>query len=230
MDPLADIARRHSLVLIEDAAQAHGAEYKGRRAGSLGHMGCFSFYPTKNLGACGEGGMVVTDNSEYAKKIRMLRNWGEDRKYHHALRGYNYRMEGMQGAILGVKLRHLERWTEQRRAHAMAYNKLLAGSGLELPKEIPQNRHVYHTFTVRSRDRDELQKQLTARGVQTAIHYPTPVHLQPAYMQREYHEGSFPVSERFAREVLSLPIYPEMTRKQLEEVAAAVTREVGAAR
>src|SRR5579864_5178739 len=170
MDPIVEIARRHNLLVIEDAAQAHGAKYKGRRAGSIGDMACFSFYPGKNLGAYGEGGAVTTSNPEYARTIRMLRDWGQDRKYHHLLRGYNYRMEGFQGAVLRVKLRHLESWTEKRRAIVAEYNNLLADCDLETPVEMPWGRHVYHVYTVRSKNRDHLQTTLADQGIQTGIH------------------------------------------------------------
>jgi dTDP-4-amino-4,6-dideoxygalactose transaminase len=222
MDPVMDIARRHGLVVVEDAAQAHGAEYKGRRAGSIGEMGCFSFYPGKNLGACGEGGAVVTDNAAYARRIRMLRDWGAEQKYVHELKGYNYRMEGMQGAILRVKLRHLEKWTDARRAHAARYGELLEDCGVRLPEVMPYARHVYTVYTIRARDRDTLRAELQQREIHTGIHYPVPVHLQPAYADLGYARGAFPVAEQAAAEVLALPIYPEMTASQLEEVAAAV--------
>jgi dTDP-4-amino-4,6-dideoxygalactose transaminase len=180
MDPILEIARRHKLVVVEDAAQAHGAKYAGRPVGSMGHMACFSFYPGKNLGAYGEGGLVVTGNEEYARKIRMLRDWGQDRKYHHVMAGYNYRMEGMQGAILRVKLRSLEKWTEARRAHAARYRELLADTGLGLPSEAPGCRHVYHVYAVRTREREALMGRLNQQAIQTGIQYPVPVHLQPA--------------------------------------------------
>lgn len=224
MDPIMEIAQRHGLVVIEDAAQAHGAKYKGRSAGSIGHIGCFSFYPAKNLGAYGEGGAVMTNNAEYANKVRMLRDWGADRKYHHLLRGYNYRMEGFQGAILRVKLRHLEPWTETRRAFAKKYNQLLADCGLTLPVEIPGSRHVYHLYTVRAADRDSLQASLLAEGIQTAVHYATPVHLQPAYADLGYGQGSFPQSEASATQVLSLPVNPELSEQAILDVATAVNR------
>src|ERR1700722_10327523 len=224
MDPIMEIAQRHGLVVIEDAAQAHGAKYKGRSAGSIGHIGCFSFYPAKNLGAYGEGGAVTTNNSEYANKVRMLRDWGADRKYHHLLRGYNYRMEGFQGAILRVKLRHLEPWTETRRAFAKKYNQLLADCGLTLPVEIPGSRHVYHLYTVRAADRDSLQASLLAEGIQAAVHYATPVHLQPAYADLGYGQGSFPQSEASATQVLSLPVNPELSEQAILDVATAVNR------
>ncbi|HUS07518.1 MAG TPA: DegT/DnrJ/EryC1/StrS family aminotransferase [Bryobacteraceae bacterium] len=223
MDPLMDLARRHNLMVIEDAAQAHAAEYKGRRAGSLGHLACFSFYPTKNLGAYGEGGIVTTNDAELAAKVRMLRDWGQDRKYHHVLRGFNYRMEGLQGAILNVKLKHLERWTELRRYAAREYDALLPASGLCLPVAMPYSRHVYHTYTVRSSQRDELQEGLAAAGIQTAIHYAIPAHLQPAYQQFGSGPGSLPEAERAAREVLSLPMYAELSRESIAEVARTIT-------
>ena len=223
MDPILEIARRHRLVVIEDAAQAHGAKYKGRTAGSIGDIGCFSFYPAKNLGAYGEGGAVTTSNPEYARTIRMLRDWGTDRKYHHILRGYNYRMEGFQGAILRVKLRHLDRWTEARRALARIYDQLLADSGVERPTEMPWARHVYHLYTLRSEDRDSLQAALLAEGIQSAVHYATPAHLQPAYADLGYSRGDLPQSEKAAGEVLSLPLFPEMTGDQIQKVSQTLT-------
>ncbi len=227
MDPIMEIARRHNLVVIEDAAQAHGARYKGRPVGSIGHMACFSFYPGKNLGAYGEGGAVTTDNSEYARSVRMLRDWGQDRKYHHVLRGYNYRMEGFQGAVLGVKLRHLEKWTEERRNLVLRYNQLLSDCELELPAEMSGVRHVYHVYTVRSKERDRLQKALADEGVQSGVHYPVPVHLQPAYADLGYGPGAFPEAEAAARQVLSLPLYPELSLQDLSQVADAVKKVVG---
>jgi dTDP-4-amino-4,6-dideoxygalactose transaminase len=222
MDPILEVARRRKLLVVEDAAQAHGAKYQGRPVGSLGDLACFSFYPGKNLGAYGEGGMVVTSNEGYAQTIRMLRDWGQDRKYHHLLAGYNYRMEGMQGAILRVKLRHLEKWTEARRAHAARYRQLLGDTGLGLPAERAGSRHVYHVYAVRTREREALMKSLSEQGVQTGIHYPVPVHLQPAYADSAYQRGSFPHSEKAADEVLSLPMYPEMTEDHLQAVGRAL--------
>ncbi|MGI9103815.1 MAG: DegT/DnrJ/EryC1/StrS family aminotransferase [Terriglobales bacterium] len=228
MDPIVAIARRHKLLLIEDAAQAVGAEYKGRRAGSIGDLGCFSFYPSKNLGAYGEGGAVTTSNAEYAAKLCMLRNWGEDRKYHHILRGYNYRMEGIQGAILNVKLGHLEAWTEARRSHVARYRELLPERGVGLPQEMQYARHVYHVFTVRSVARDGLQQALASRGIQTGLHYPAPVHMQPAYADIGYQRGDFPHAEKAAAEVLSLPLFAEMTEEQIVRVAAALKEALSA--
>jgi dTDP-4-amino-4,6-dideoxygalactose transaminase len=222
MDPILELARKHKLVVIEDAAQAHGAKYKGRSSGSIGDIACFSFYPAKNLGAYGEGGAVTTTDPEYARTIRMLRDWGQDRKYHHLLHGYNYRMEGFQGAILRVKLRHLERWTQTRRAIVKTYNDRLAGADVVRPSETPWAQHVYHLYTLRADNRDSLQAALLNAGIQTGIHYSTPVHLQPAYTALGYGPGSFPESEKAALEVLSLPLYPELSDSQIEDVAKAV--------
>jgi dTDP-4-amino-4,6-dideoxygalactose transaminase len=222
MDPIMEVARRHGLVVIEDAAQAHGAKYKGRPVGSIGDMACFSFYPGKNLGAYGEGGAVTTSNAEHGCTVRMLRDWGQDRKYHHVLRGYNYRMEGFQGAILRVKLRHLEQWTEARRAVVTQYNRHLADAGVERPTEMPWARHVYHVYTLRADNRDGLQIALQAEGIQTGIHYPVPVHLQPAYADLGYGKGAFLQSEKAAAQVLSLPLYPEMTDVQVQRVSQAL--------
>ena len=222
MDPILEIARRRGLVVIEDAAQAHGAEYKGRRAGSLGDMGCFSFYPAKNLGAYGEGGAVVTSNPAYDRTIRILRDWGGGKKYEHLLKGYNYRMDGMQGAILRVKLRRLEAWNEARRQHGAAYRRLLSPAGVRVPIELPYARHVYHVYAIRTARRADLQNHLQAAGVQTAIHYPIPVYLQPAYSDLGCRQGDFPVSEQAAAEVLSLPIYAELTNDQVAAVAGLV--------
>jgi dTDP-4-amino-4,6-dideoxygalactose transaminase len=222
MDPIIEVARRYRLVVIEDAAQAHGAKYKGYSVGSIGDMACFSFYPGKNLGAYGEGGAVTTSNSEYGRTIRMLRDWGQDRKYHHVLRGYNYRMEGFQGAILRAKLRHLEQWTEARRALVSRYNQLLADYRVERPTEMPWARHVYHIYTLRTDDRDGLQAALQAEGIQTAVHYAVPVHLQPGYADLKYCRGTFPQSEKAAEQVLSLPLYPEMSDNQVQIVSQAL--------
>lgn len=222
MEPIMAVARKHGLIVIEDACQAHGAEYKGRRAGSLGDMGCFSFYPGKNLGAYGEGGMVVTSNAAYARTIRMLRDWGAERKYEHVLKGYNFRMEGIQGAVLRVKLRYLEAWTEARRSAAVRYDRLLAGSGVAVPAAMPYARHVYHIYAIRTQQRKAWQQALQEQGIQTGIHYPIPVHLLPAYADLGYQQGQFPHAERASAEVLSLPMFPELTAGQCETVATAV--------
>ncbi|PYR61413.1 MAG: erythromycin biosynthesis sensory transduction protein eryC1 [Acidobacteria bacterium] len=225
MTPILDVARRHGLIVIEDACQAHGAEYNGRRVGSIGLVGAFSFYPGKNLGACGEGGMAVTSDPGCARTMRMLRDWGQDRKYHHVLKGFNYRMEGLQGSILRVKLRHLDAWTEARRAHARGYAAQLAGAEVTTPSEPPWVRHVYHVYAIRTSSREALQRTLLANGVQTGIHYPIPVHLQPAYADLGYREGQFPQAERAAAEVLSLPMYPELSSTQRETVSAVLREE-----
>lgn len=226
MDPLLDLADRHGLMVIEDAAQAHGAEYKGHRVGSLGALGCFSFYPGKNLGAYGEGGMVVTNNPDLCRKIRMLRDWGQDRRYYHVLKGYNYRMEGLQGAILRVKLRHLEAWTNARRVHAARYNQQLSGLGFITPEEMDYARHVYHVYAVRIPDRDKRHQALVSQGIQTGIHYPIPIHLQEAYRDLGYRPGDFPVSEEVAGEVLSLPVYPEISNSQIDFVCSRLGQSV----
>lgn len=222
MDPVLDVARRHGLVVIEDACQAHGAEYHGRRAGSLGHMGCFSFYPGKNLGAYGEGGMVVTSDPSYARTIRMLRDWGAEEKYHHVIKGYNFRLESLQAAVLRVKLRHLDRWTEMRRAAAACYATVLDSSVLERPHEMPYARHVYHVYAIRTTRRGAWQRALAEAGIQTGIHYPTPVHLLPAFADLGHERGEFPHAERAADQVLSLPMFPELTAAQCEEVGRAI--------
>ncbi len=223
MDPIEEIARRHNLIVIEDAAQAHAAEYRSRRCGSIGHMGCFSFYPGKNLGAYGEGGLVTTNNPEFAKTIRMLRDWGAEKKYEHVLKGFNYRMEGIQGAILRVKLKYLEQWTEARRAHAAIYNKALGGLPLALPVELPGNRNVYHVYPILTDRRRELMESLNSRGVQTGIHYPYPIHVLPAHSDLGYKPGDFPVSERIAEREVSLPMYPELTDVQIIAVTQSVS-------
>jgi dTDP-4-amino-4,6-dideoxygalactose transaminase len=227
MDPILDIARRHGLVVIEDACQAHGAEYKGRRAGSMGDMGCFSFYPGKNLGAYGEGGMVVTHDAGHARTIRMLRDWGAEKKYHHVLKGFNFRLEGIQGAVLRVKLRHLEQWTQARRTAAARYDALLGDTGIATPHASENVRHVYHLYVIRTGQRQAWQDALGAQGIQTGIHYPTPVHLLPAWADLGHRRGDFPHAEQAANEVLSLPMFPELTASQCEVVAHAVAALAG---
>jgi dTDP-4-amino-4,6-dideoxygalactose transaminase len=224
MDPILEIARRHNLVVIEDVAQAHGAEYKGQRAGSIGDIGCFSFYPTKNLGAAGEGGMLTTNNSEYARTIAMLRNWGEEHRYYPVLKGYNYRLPAMQAAILRAKLRRLNLWTETRRALAAQYDRLLEDADVIRPVSPAEVRHVYCLYTIQAEDRDRLQKELDSAGIQTAVHYPLPIHLMPAYADARYEDGDFPVAEACARRVLSLPLYPQMTKHQVQRVAGEIIR------
>lgn len=219
MDPIMAVARRHGLKVIEDACQAHGATYRGQPVGSLGHMGCFSFYPGKNLGAFGEGGAVTTNEPAYAENIRMLRDWGARQKYCHELRGYNYRMEGLQGAVLGVKLKYLPRWNALRGIHAGRYTEKLRKQW-QTPDLMPDRTHVFHVYALRTIKRDALHRELNARGVQAGIHYPHPVHLLRAYEFLGYSQGEFPHAERAAREVLSLPIYPELTETDIDLVCA----------
>lgn len=226
MDRILDIANRHGVIVIEDAAQAHGARYKGRAVGTLGDLACFSFYPTKNLGAYGEGGLITTGSPHFARTMRLLRDWGQDAKYQHVLKGFNYRMDALQGAILRVKLGHLEAWGEARRLQAAEYDRQLAGTEVLTPAVDPELKHAYHIYAVRSGERDELRSSLHARGIETAVHYPLPIHLQPAYAGLGYRDGDFPQSEALAREVLSLPIYPELGIEAVRYVAEAVGRGV----
>jgi dTDP-4-amino-4,6-dideoxygalactose transaminase len=229
MDPIMAIANKHGLVVIEDACQAHGSEYKGRRCGSIGQLACFSFYPGKNLGAYGEGGAVVTSDPDLARKIRSLRAWGEEVRYEHKYRGFNYRMDGVQGAVLGVKLRHLEAWTEARRRNAAEYARRLADTSVKPLSARRDVRHVYHLYVVRLQQRDVWRDRLNEAGVQTGVHYPIPVHLQPAYRDLGYNAGDFPVCEQASREVLSLPMFPELTAEQIATVASALRTSVGVA-
>lgn len=219
MDPILAVARRYGLYVIEDACQAHGATYKGRKAGSMGHAGCYSFYPGKNLGAYGEAGAVVTNDPDVAAKIRMLRDHGQQQKYHHRLIGWNARMDGIQAAILSVKLRHLDRWNKARQLHASRYNQLLADhDGIIRPFEAGYGTHVYHIYCIRTRYRDELMRFLAASGVNCGIHYPVCVHLQEAYKDLGIGRGSLPVAEALADQILSLPMYPELTDPQIDYV------------
>ena len=222
MDVLLDISRRHGIPLIEDAAQAHGAEYAGKRAGSFGQSACFSFYPGKNLGAYGEAGAVVTDDDGIAARLRALRDHAQEKRYHHTEIGFNYRMDGFQGAVLGIKLKYLEQWTQVRRGLAEKYRAMLAGLPLRLPAEAAQRRHVWHLFVALHPERDRLRAGLEARGIQTGLHYPVPLHLQQAYRDLGHVAGDFPVAERVARECLTLPLFPEMTCEQQEAVVEAI--------
>jgi len=219
MDAILEIARRRGLPVIEDACQAHGAEYRGRKAGSIGTAGCFSFYPGKNLGALGEAGAVVTNNEELRNKIQMLRDHGQEKKYHHALIGWNARMDGIQGAALRVKLKYLDRANQARRANARFYDQHLSEvEEVILPTEAEYARHVYHLYVVRVQDRDRVLQGMAQRGIACGIHYPIPVHLQEAYRFLGHRKGSFPVAERCAEEFLSLPMFPELTTTQLGAV------------
>jgi len=227
MDPIMEIARGHGLFVIEDACQAHGAEYKGRKAGSIGDAGCFSFYPGKNLGAYGEAGAVVTANITFAEKVRMLRDHGQAKKYYHELIGWNARMDGLQGAILSVKLKHLRKWNEMRRKHAQLYHALLGGiKGVVIPHEAKHSKHIYHIYAIRVRDRDNIIASLAKEEIYCGIHYPVPIHLQEAYRFLGLQEGSSPVAERCAGEFVSLPMFPELTKEQIEHVARVLKRHL----
>ena len=220
LDPIIEIARKHNLIIIEDCAQAHGSEYRGKKV-PVTETGCFSFYPGKNLGAYGEGGAVLTNNEEVAKKIIMLRDHGQKEKYHHQYLGYNSRMDGFQGAVLNVKLKHLNKWTEQRREKARLYNQLLLGIA-DTQKEADYAKHVYHLYVVRVKEREKLAEFLKSKEIDTGIHYPIPIHLQEAYSDLGYKQGDFPISEKITNEILSLPIYPELTEEQIKHVVNSI--------
>ena len=228
MNPILEFARMHGLFVIEDAAQAHGAEYKGRKAGTLGDAGCFSFYPGKNLGALGEAGAVVTNDAELWKKIQMLRDHGQARKYYHTLAGWNCRMDGIQAAVLSIKLRHLEEANLLRREHAWQYNQAFAGiDDVATPFEANYARHVYHVYAIRVQERDEVRRRLEENEIGCAVHYPIPIHLQEACRNLGYTAGAFPVAENLAEEFLSLPMFPELTEEQIEHVARCVSETAG---
>lgn len=226
MDPIMEIAKEHNLFVIEDACQAHGAEYKGKSTGSIGDVGCFSFYPGKNLGAYGEGGAVVTNNDELAGKIRMFRDHGQERKYYHSIVGWNSRMDGFQGAVLSVKLEHLKNWNEARRENAKVYNNLLADiDGVIIPGEVDYGKHVYHIYAIRVKNRDALIRALAEKDIHCGIHYPIPIHLQEAFQFLGYGKGNFPETEKCADELISLPMFPELTKEQIEYVVSEIKSE-----
>jgi len=222
MEGLLELGRRYGIAVIEDAAQSHGARYHGRAAGTMGLCGCFSFYPGKNLGAAGEAGAVVTDQPEIAARLRSLRDHAQGKRYHHGEIGFNYRMDGLQGAVLGIKLQHLDRWTTIRRALATRYHELLSELPLQLPVEEAGHRHVWHLFVATHPDRDRIRAELEVRGIQTGLHYPVPLHLQPAYAHLRHRDGDFPVAERVARECITLPLFAEMTAAQQTAVVDAL--------
>jgi len=222
MKLILQIAQSHHLALIEDACQAHGALYQGKKAGSLGQMGCFSFYPSKNLGAYGDGGMIITDDPSQAEKLRQLRNCGFSSKYQCHYKGINSRLDEIQAAILRVKFKYLDKWNQTRREKAQLYNNLIKNEQIIKPIEASYARHIYHLYVIKCRKRDELQRFLAEKGIQTFIHYPTPIHLQPAYKDLNIPAGSFPIAEQCAREILSLPMYPELTREQIEYTCEAI--------
>jgi dTDP-4-amino-4,6-dideoxygalactose transaminase len=218
MDAIMEIANRHHLIVIEDACQAHGAQYQEKRMGSFGRLACFSFYPTKNLGAYGDGGMVVTDDKRFDERLRLLRCYGEKRKYEHVLKGWNSRLDEMQAAILRVKLKYLDQWNGERRKKALMYRRMFEGIEMRCPVEREQARPVYHLFVVRTKQRNALREFLKEKEIETLIHYPVPIHLQKAYAELGYRRGDLPVTEKVAREALSLPFYPELTAEEMKEV------------
>jgi dTDP-4-amino-4,6-dideoxygalactose transaminase len=222
MHAILGVANRHGIPVVEDACQAHGARYKGRGAGSLGVAGCFSFYPGKNLGACGEGGAVTTDDPELARRIQMWRDHGSRQKYVHQFAGLNMRMDGVQGGILAVKLQHLDRWNEQRRQAAAQYREALSGTDIILPAEMPWGQHVYHLYVIQAEDRDALRHRLEEAGIESGLHYPIPLHIQEAYRSLGYQHGSFPVTEAVVSRILSLPMYPGISTEAVARVAAEV--------
>ena len=227
MDPIVEFAREQGLYVIEDACQAHGAEYKGRRVGTLGDTACFSFYPGKNLGAFGEAGAIVTGSAELHEKISILRDHGQVRKYFHSVVGWNCRMDGIQGAVLRIKLRYLEAGNQRRRTHAAYYDAALSEvEGIVTPAQSSRVRHVYHVYAIRVSDREEVMKRLADQGIATGIHYPVPVHLQEAYRSLGHERGAFPIAERCAAEFVSLPMFPELTAAQLEIVIRGVKQAV----
>jgi dTDP-4-amino-4,6-dideoxygalactose transaminase len=219
MDAIMQLAQRHGLVVIEDACQAHGARYRGKRTGSLGHAAAFSFYPGKNLGAYGDGGAVVTSDHAVAKRLEMLRNYGQKEKYQHMFRGYNRRLDTLQAAVLRVKLKHLDEWNDARRQHAKSYRRLLEQSGIVAPHAVPNSESVWHLYVIRIDQREGLKEHLASRGISVGIHYPIPIHLQPAYQDLGYRQGDFPVTEKYARQILSLPMYAELTPEIVARVA-----------
>jgi dTDP-4-amino-4,6-dideoxygalactose transaminase len=224
LEPLLKLCRKHNLSLVEDAAQAHGAKYRGQVVGTFGAVSCFSFYPGKNLGAYGESGALVTNNAALAARARALREHGSTRRYYHDEVGYNYRMDGIQGAVLGVKLKHLDAWMRERRRVARRYHELLADTPLQLPREADYAESAWHLYVVRHPRRDELKKQLEANHIGCALHYPVPLHLQKCYAHLGYKPGAFPVAEKAARECLTLPIYPELTDEQIARVAKVIKK------
>ena len=227
LNAILGVAAKRNLAVVEDAAQAHGARCDGRRVGGIGRLGCFSFYPAKNLGAAGEGGAVVTSDRTLARTIRMLRDWGQERKGEHRLKSFNYRMEALQGAILGVKLRHLDRWNERRRQLAGLYDRLLDPRIPRLSRQLDGRQHVFHIYAIRVKDRERVRADLTNRGIHTGVHYERPVHLQPAYVNLGYGAGDFPIAEAIATETLSLPMFAELSEGHVLEVVQQVHDVLG---
>lgn len=224
MDDLMELAQDNNLKIIEDSAQAHGAEYKCRKAGTIANSGCFSFYPGKNLGAYGDAGMVTTNDDEIAENVKILRDHGRSDKYEHKIIGFNHRIDALQAAILNVKLRYLNGWTDARRKNAKLYNELLSNVDVVTPVEKEYSKHVYHLYVIRTRRRDELQKYLKTQGIATGIHYPIPLHLQPAYSHLNYKKGDFPVTEEYSGEIMSLPMFAELTEEEIEGVVDKIKK------
>jgi dTDP-4-amino-4,6-dideoxygalactose transaminase len=222
MKPVLELADRYGLFVVEDACQAHGAVWQSRRAGSIGTVGCFSFYPGKNLGAYGDGGAIVTDDEALTDRLRLLRDFGQAKKYEHLIKGDNCRLDSLQAAVLDVKLRYLDEWNERRRDHAALYDSLLAAAGFPTPKNLDAQGHVYHLYVTQVEDRENVQRRLSERGIQTGIHYPIPIHLQPAYAELGLSAGRFPVTESAAATILSLPMFPELTGEQIRYVAGSL--------
>lgn len=230
MQPLLEIADRYGLAIVEDACQAHGAKWRSQRAGSIGTVGCFSFYPGKNLGAYGDGGALVTNDETLADRLQLLRDFGQRKKYEHLIKGDNCRLDSLQAAVLDVKLRYLDEWNERRRDHAALYDSLLAAAGFPTPKNLDAEGHVYHLYVTQVDDRENVQKKLAERGIQTGIHYPIPIHLQPAYAELGLGAGRFPVTESAASAILSLPMFPELTAEQIRYVADSLAEVARPAR
>ncbi len=225
MDPIMEIAKRHNLFVVEDACQAHGAEYKKKKAGSIGHAGCFSFYPGKNLGAFGEAGAVVTNDKSLADRIRMMRDHGQNKKYIHAEIGWNSRMDGIQGAVLSVKLKHLESWNKLRQKHADIYDRMLADiDQIVTPHQVENRSHIYHIYPIRNKNRDALIEVLREKDIHCGIHYPVPIHLQKAYWNQESDNGHFPVTEQVTSELISLPMFPELTDSMIKIVCKEIEK------
>lgn len=222
MDAVVGFAKKHKLLIIEDACQAHGATYKGKRAGTFGDFAAFSFYPGKNLGAYGDGGIITTNNKEIYETVCMMRNYGQKEKYHHVFLAWNKRLDALQAGILRVKLRYLDQWNNLRIQHAKLYAKLLADSSVIVPEFQDDLSHVFHLFVIRTKKRDALKKHLHLKGIQTGIHYPIPIHLQAAYKHVGYKKGDFPVTEKYAEEILSLPMFPELTDEQIQTTVSAM--------
>jgi dTDP-4-amino-4,6-dideoxygalactose transaminase len=222
MDSIMEIADRYDLIVIEDACQAHGAKYGKKKVGSFGAMGCFSFYPTKNLGGYGDGGMVVTNHKRHDQNLRLLRCYGERKKYEHILKGHNSRLDEIQAAILRVKLKYLDQWNGERRRKARLYTKMLSHLGVVCPSEKEGVRHVYHLYTIKTKKRDSLQTFLKKKGIESLIHYPIPIPLQKAYQELGYGRRDFPMTNQWSRKILSLPFFPEMKESEMEEVAEGI--------